>query len=47
MSEKPVTVGRGKEAAGKPGGGKEFRLGGENGQAHKLAHDKANTIRLP
>ena len=47
LREKPVTVGVGKEAAGEPGGGKEFRLGGEGGQAHNLARDKANTIRLP
>jgi len=37
----------GKEAAGEPGCGKEFRLRGKGGQAHNLAHDKANIIRLP
>ena len=47
LREKPVAVGGGKEAAGEAGGGKEFRLGGENGQAHNLAGDKANIIRLP
>ena len=47
LTEKPVTVGGVKEAAGETGGGKEFRLRGEGGQAHNLAHDKANTIGLP
>ena len=46
LGKKPVAVSRAKQAAGAPGRGKEFRLGGEDGQAHNLARDKANAMRL-
>src|SRR5664279_4764063 len=46
QGKEPVAVSRAKQAAGEPGGGKEFRLGGEGGQTHNIARDKANAIRL-
>ncbi len=34
LGKEPVAVGGGEELAGEPGGGKEFRLGGKDRQAH-------------
>ena len=41
-----LSVGGGKELAGEPCRGKELRLGGKDGQAHNIARDKVNAIRL-